>query len=57
MVNLELECRLATQRQEELRNQAARMRRLQAARPPRAVERPSRVVQLRRVPDVRSERS
>jgi len=57
MVNLELECRLVRQRHEELRDHADRMRRLRAARTPRAAERRSPVVQLRHARDARTERA
>jgi hypothetical protein len=53
MVNLELECRLVTQRMEDLRSQADRRRLLRTARTPRVERRIADVVRIPRSSDLR----
>ena len=58
MLNLELECRLVTQRMEELRSRADRRRLLREARtPPRAERRSAEVVRIPRASDLRKGRA
>ncbi len=58
MVNLDLECRLALQRKEELRRTAERQHQLRAALTPRAADRPpARVASPRPAPELRQERA
>ena len=58
MLNLELECRLVTQRMEDLRSTADRRRLLHEARTtPRAERRNAEVVRIPRAPDLREGRA
>jgi hypothetical protein len=58
MLNLELECRLVTQRIEELRSEADRQRLLREARTtPRVQRRSAEVVPIPHAPDLREERA
>jgi hypothetical protein len=57
MVNLELECRLVTERMADLRRQADRRRLLRMARTPRVEQRIADVVQIPRATDLRKGRA
>jgi hypothetical protein len=57
MVNLELECRLVTQRMEDLRSKADRRRLLRTARTPRVEQRIADVVRIPHAPDLRKGRA
>ncbi|HYW27461.1 MAG TPA: hypothetical protein VE953_25035 [Terriglobales bacterium] len=57
MLNLELECRLVTQRMEEYRSWAERSRLVRMARTPRAVRRIVQVVRIQRPSALRKEQA
>jgi hypothetical protein len=57
MLNLDLECRMVTQRMEELRSRAEHRRLLREARAPRAPRRVAVVVRIRPVSDTRKARA
>jgi hypothetical protein len=57
LVNLELECRLVTQRMEDLQSKADRRRLLRTARTPRAEQRIADIVRIPHAPDLRKGRA